>query len=193
MVLLQRHVSLLSSLWPHGGCAGSYRSPVWRSKSANTGGSVPVPAVAAWGTKSRHQHPRGGTNLPKGWKFHACFLLSYISIQTHLWATGPSLWSFSVSQLMVSLCFFQFQMSQLNIIDSEVFLIFYSWGRRSSWRPRKVSHWRCFRLLPACVSTKASWQQRQHRVTTDQVIEVTQMCAFYFPTEEKLGFSALLL
>lgn len=25
---------------------------------------------------------------------------------------------------MVSLCFFQFQMSQLNIIDSEVFLIF---------------------------------------------------------------------
>lgn len=106
MVLLQRHVSLLSSLWPHGGCAGSYRSPVWRSKSANTGGSVPVPAVAAWGTKGRHQHPRGGTNLPKGWKCHACFLLSYISIQTHLWATGPSLWSFSVSQLMVSLCFF---------------------------------------------------------------------------------------
>lgn len=89
--------------------------------------------------------------------------------------------------------FFQFQMSQLNIIDSEVFLLFYSWGRRSSWRPRKVSHWRCFRLLPACVSTKASWQQRQHRVTTDQVIDVTQMCAFYFPTEEKLGFSALLL
>lgn len=48
----------------------------------------------------------------------------------------------------VSFMVFPFQMSQFKVVDSEYFLLLYSWRRkrRSRW-PKKMSWQRCFRLL----------------------------------------------
>lgn len=95
------HPELLSPIWPHGGGAGISRTPVWSSQSANSSGSDGVPVAATWGPESRHQHPEGGKNVPKRWKFHPLLLLPHDSLQTHLWFSGSLLVSFHCVEFSV--------------------------------------------------------------------------------------------
>lgn len=142
-----------------------------------------IPTSYCRTTLSRHT---SGFQVHHFWLFIAIVNNSEWVFLHHIWnAVVKSRTSFTSN---VSFMVFPFLLSQVKVLDSEYFFILYSWRakRRSRWRPKKMSWQRSSRLLRVCVSTKASWQQREQCAISDQVRY--DCVGTFWLIEEELGW-----